>query len=234
MEFRLYENLLELRFDYENALGIDSLGTKFYFIYARTSDKNVKPLYIEYVDEEGVLQQDNSEEIVAKLGYMPILKIPRDDAPKGFAKAYIHNKTYSTMRRIDDIDNVVAKEANDAYNTLISSKKLSTTDNVSYVRDFEELNRDIYKLHPKMHQNIGILIDDDKTLLSKSKSVCEQAYNGISNYNKVVLLDIRTFENDVKVIGQFYVDNGNPVPPPHEEHLAMIRNGTVIDYFYDV
>lgn len=231
MEFRVYDNLLELRFDYENALNLsDVIGTKFYFVYARTPDETVKPIYIEYVDGSGTLQRNNAEEIVKVLGYMPILKVPmRDDAfAKGFAKAYIHNKTLRTMRRTNDIDDTIAEKANTEYNQLISSKELSTTENVLYTHELEELS----SLHPQLQAGIGIVVENGKTLLSKSKSVCEQAYNGISNYERVVLLVI---DKTLGSIGQFYVDNGKPVPPPHEEHLAIIKNNNIItDYFFDV
>lgn len=237
MEFKEYTSLLEIKFDYENALKHKIENIWFIFDKARCASKVIKPLLI--LRKEGdKLYNDNAIDIYNILKFFPMFVASKDvikdtmalTKDGNYASFYIHNTTLNTgiKQMYEDYSKYIAP-----YSELmlggysIDGKKKS----YSYKYEMEDLDR--WNI-PYEETKEGLLVEDPDILLTKDKSLCIQMYNAECAYDNLVYLD----KNEVLgSIGQFYIYKGNPTYPL-SEHLARYKKcdkcgkSYISNYFY--
>ena len=226
-EFKEYTSLLEVKFDYENALHKHLENLWFVFGEHSISMMNIKPVCIMIQINKKVITEDINQ-IYKTLGFIPVILSCKETISIANARAYvkkavgiiyIHNKTFCTSFRKEAKEIDKYKHYDDILKEFLlsdeSAETISSNDDYNYDIEMEKLNN--MNLNYVIDKN-GLINDDMNTLITKNIKICEKEYNTISKYRNVIYLN----ENDIfHSIGNFYIYHGKQTFPV-QEHIAMV------------
>ena len=237
LEFKVYTSLIEIRFDYENALGLSESIVNISFIFSNKSIsvRDVKPIGIEYELEDDVVCHD-IDQIYETLGYIPTLYIGtkiginptdvKENAKGGYGIAYALQPSFITkLKKGSPRSKMFYDELDNKLEEFFKVKSLEGG-SVEYSYKNEQSKFKDYNMGIKVLKE-GLVIDND-ILLSKDKEYCEQEYNGISKYKYIIYLSENT---DLHSLGYFYVYNSKPVYPL-KENIAFIKKCAKCGKYY--
>ena len=229
LEYKQYTSLLELRFDYENALNCGRIENLWFIFDSNSVSLNdIKPICIGYRLDEKYIKHDINK-IYETLKFIPTIACVKRLITANGAKAYVKNDGFgiaymrtsssATVFRTEDDKNKIEayKECSKKYMSFIKEMSLEGGASLyEYSNELKELKDCSFEYDLN---GDGIYIKSDNLILSKDKAYCEQSYNGYSKYGNVVYLNENTLLHS---IGQFYIYDCCQVFPI-KENVALIQ-----------